>query len=131
MDSIGSRIKEKRKELHLTQTKIKELTGISSGNMSDYENGRVLPSALAIISLSKVLNCSTDWLLTGQSIQGSINTYSSEEQTLIETFRKLTDNDKEEILLLSRIKLERIENKRKECLSHSEATEIETISNLA
>lgn len=131
MDSIGSRIKEKRKEMHLTQTKIKELTGISSGNMSDYENERVLPSALAIISLSKVLNCSTDWLLTGHSTQNSINTYSSEEQSLIETFRKLTDNDKEEILLLSRIKLERIENKRKECLSNSEATETETISNLA
>lgn len=130
MDSIGSRIKKKRKELHLTQTKIKELTGISSGNMSDYENGRVLPSALAIVSLSKVLNCSTDWLLTGQSNHDSIDTYSSEEQALVETFRKLTDNDKEEILLLSRIKLERIENK-KECLSHSDTDEIQTISNLA
>lgn len=131
MDSIGSRIKEKRKELHLTQTKVKELTGISSGNMSDYENGRVLPSALAIISLSKILNCSTDWLLTGQSYKPSSNFYSTEEQALIETFRKLTDNDKEEILLLSRIKLERIENKRKELLSHSETAKSESISNLA
>lgn len=126
MDSIGSRIKEKRKELNLTQIKIKELTGISSGNMSDYENGRVLPSALAIISLSKALNCSTDWLLTGQTNNSLSNSYSSEEQALIETFRKLTDDDKEEILLLSRMKLERAENKRSRCLSHSETTNIES-----
>lgn len=43
IQSIGKRIKKRRKELHLTQTEIKEKTGISSGNMSDIERGNRLP----------------------------------------------------------------------------------------
>ena len=42
---IGKRIRERRKELHLTQLDIKEKTGISSGNMSDIERGNRLPAA--------------------------------------------------------------------------------------
>ena len=37
--SIGIRIKDRRNELHLTQTDIKSKVGISSGNMSDIERG--------------------------------------------------------------------------------------------
>ena len=58
--TIGARIKQRRKELGLTQLQIKQETGISSGNMSDIENGNKLPSTPALISLSKVLNCSID-----------------------------------------------------------------------
>ena len=36
---IGKRIKEQRKKLGLTQTEIKSAVGISSGNLSDIENG--------------------------------------------------------------------------------------------
>ena len=39
IQSIGTRIKERRKELKLTQLEIKERAGISSGNMSDIERG--------------------------------------------------------------------------------------------
>ena len=38
MITIGKRIKERRKELHLTLADIKAKTGISTGNLSDIEN---------------------------------------------------------------------------------------------
>lgn len=71
-NTIGARIKKRRKELNLTQTQIKQLTGISSGNLSDIENGNKLPSASAIIQLSDVLNCTTDWILKGDSHESEI-----------------------------------------------------------
>lgn len=65
--SIGERIKNRRKELNITQIQIQNATGISSGNMSGIESGKSLPSASALIELSKILNCSIDWILTGIS----------------------------------------------------------------
>ena len=67
IQSIGKRIKKRRKELHLTQTEIKEKTGISSGNMSDIERGNRLPAATTLAQLSEILDCSIDWILTGKS----------------------------------------------------------------
>ena len=55
IQSIGKRIKKRRKELHLTQTEIKEKTGISSGNMSDIERGNRLPAATTLAQLSEIL----------------------------------------------------------------------------
>ena len=79
MDSIGSRIKERRKELGLTQTQVKELTGISSGTMSDIENGNTLPAAPSLIKLSEALDCSIDWILTGKS-RSSETFYNSDSR---------------------------------------------------
>lgn len=65
--TIGARIAQRRKSLGLTGAQIKELTGISTGNLSGIEKGSSLPSATALLELSKVLNCSVDWILTGNS----------------------------------------------------------------
>ena len=64
--AIGTRIKTRRKELGLTQLDIKAAAGISSGNLSDIENGNRLPAATTLIQLSAVLSCSADWILTGK-----------------------------------------------------------------
>ena len=64
---IGERIKNRRKELHLTGKQIKDAVGISTGNLSDIENGKILPSSSALIGLSKVLECSCDYILLGKS----------------------------------------------------------------
>ena len=70
---IGHRIKERRKELKLTQVQIKELCGISNGNLSDFENGNKTPSANSLVALSKALQVSTDWILTGENHRGDIS----------------------------------------------------------
>lgn len=107
MDTIGQRIKSRRKELHLTQPQIKEFTGISSGTLSDIENGKTLPAALSLVKLSKILDCTVDWILTGEVRQSEIISMSINEQKLIKSFRMLNQNDQDEILDIIELKLTR------------------------
>ena len=82
MDSIGDRIKSRRKELKLTIKNIHETTGLSIGNISDMENNKYAPSTSSLIPLSKVLECSIDWILTGKNFEFEYSAaYKFAEQT--------------------------------------------------
>ena len=113
MDSmIGLRIKERRKKLRITQAQIQEYCGISSGNLSGIETGRYLPSASALIGLSKILECSIDWILTGESL----NSKSAEnvdikeiDKQLLNYFHNMSQADQEDLMLIAEMKY----NKRK------------------
>lgn len=94
MEEIGKRIKTRRTELKLKQLQIKDKTGISSGNLSDIENGKKLPSAQALIALSETLQCSIDWILTGKEP----GEQTPEERELVERFRKCSKAGKKMIL---------------------------------
>lgn len=98
--SIGQRIASCRKELGITGVQIKELTGISTGNLSGIENGSNLPSANALIGLSKVLGCSIDWILTGKTpILENFNPpdLNEDESELLETYSKLDRRGKHRV----------------------------------
>ena len=90
--SIGERIATRRKELGITGRQIQEVTGISTGNLSGIEKGSSLPSATALIGLSKILKCSVDWILTGESpiLENQDEFMSSDGQReLLETYNQL------------------------------------------
>ena len=108
-NTIGQRIKERRKELNITQTQIHEKTGISSGNLSGIENGKYLPSTSALLELSKILECSIDWMLTGESLISKSSTLSdfpngSPEHDLLLFYHGMSDSDKEDLLLIAEMK---------------------------
>lgn len=119
MISIGQRIKKRRNELNLTQMDVYRQCGIASGALSLIENGSRTPSILVFHRLSQVLNCSMDWLLSGDSFdkepkiskeknedsQLKENDYSELEEELISGFRKLSEIDQDEILDIIEIKL--------------------------
>lgn len=50
-------------ELNLTAKKVSDATGISTGNLSDWKNGKCLPSADKLATLADYLDCSVDYLL--------------------------------------------------------------------
>ncbi len=105
---IGQRIKDRRKELKITQLQIQAQTSLSSGNLSCIENGRYLPSATALIELSKVLHCSIDWILTGDSsISNSSFFLDNKESELINCFRQLDADEQDEFLEFINIRLRR------------------------
>ena len=110
IQSIGKRIKKRRKELHLTQTEIKEKTGISSGNMSDIERGNRLPAATTLAQLSEILDCSIYWILTGKS-PVSENLISPDigekDQKLLSLFHEISEEDQEELLMIAQLKYNR------------------------
>lgn len=115
---IGIRIKERRKAMKLTGAQIKEKTGISTGNLSDIENGRSLPSATAVIQLSQILDCSTDYILLGETRNSEENENSNfretdEDAQLLDQFHALAEEDQEEILMMIQLKYNRIQKARK------------------
>jgi len=54
-----------RKERGLTQQQLADLIGKSKTAISNYESGRIEPSLEELVNLSRVLNCSIDYLLIG------------------------------------------------------------------
>lgn len=78
MKDIGNRIKERRKELKLTQNDIYEQCGIASGALSQIENGTRTPSILIFYKLSQTLQCNADWLITGKSTNQKMNDNETE-----------------------------------------------------
>ncbi|MCM1120079.1 MAG: helix-turn-helix domain-containing protein [bacterium] len=128
---IGQRIKERRKELKITQTRIQEETSISSGNLSCIENGKYLPSAIALLELSKILNCSIDWILTGESsISDTAIILENKEETLVNGFRMLPEDEQNELIKILELKLQKIHEARKTTAtsSHSTSTDNNTMA---
>lgn len=117
MAYVGEKIKKRRKELRLTIAQIKEKTGISTGNLSEIENGKKLPSAPALLALSRALNCSCDWILKDDCIADdtlkrdfSIDEF---EVDLIKELRSLPSPEQIEVLEI--IKLKKNKLKKETC----------------
>lgn len=116
MKTIGIRIKERRTELQLKQNDIKNLVGISSGNLSEIENGNRTPSMITLYRLSEILDCSIDWIVKGQSPNSENSTISpkGEKSTnLLNQFEKLSEEDKDDILEQIEYKLFKSEKHKK------------------
>lgn len=67
MDTIGERLRYLREQLGVSQQKVSENTGISRGNLSNYEKNRVKPGSNTLAELAKFYNVSSDWILTGKT----------------------------------------------------------------
>lgn len=67
MNTIGSRIAQKRKEQGFTQEALAAQLGISSQAVSKWENDLSAPDISLLPELAKILNCTTDELLTGKT----------------------------------------------------------------
>ncbi len=105
---IGNRIKERRKALNITQTQIQQKTSISSGNLSCIENGKYLPSAVALLELSQILDCSIDCILTGKSsISEPLSILDKKESDFLHKFKELSTDDQDEIMAIINIKLQK------------------------
>lgn len=66
MNTIGSRIKQKRTELGLTQRELaKSIKGANHSSVSQWESDISTPSSKNLFDLSIALNCDFAWLLKG------------------------------------------------------------------
>lgn len=61
--NIGQRLKEARKKAGLTQKRLAEIAGLSAGAYSTYEVGTRELSLATLVTLTKALGVSADWLL--------------------------------------------------------------------
>lgn len=63
MDKFFERLKELRIEKKISQAQLAADTGLTISAISKWEQGQRIPSALAIITLAKYFNVTTDYLL--------------------------------------------------------------------
>ena len=64
---LGKRIEAARKEKNMTSSKLAGLVGVTQGQISNYENGRQVPSAFILTSIADSLGVSLDYLLGRES----------------------------------------------------------------
>ncbi|WP_251861936.1 helix-turn-helix transcriptional regulator [Clostridium sp. Marseille-Q2269] len=69
---IGQTLRNKRKELNLTQLEVSKAVCISRNYVSDVENGRYMPSVKVLLKLATFLKLDLNFLLDMTEIQVNI-----------------------------------------------------------
>ena len=98
--SIGSRIKQRREELGLTQPELAKLVGISKGSIGNYESNVSSPNEKILFKLFEILKCDANFLyqddfqynLTNENVA-----QDSKEIKLLTYYWKLDVYGKEEL----------------------------------
>ena len=95
--SIGSRIKERREEINITQEELARLLGVSKGAIGNYESGFSYPKIENMTKLFEVLKTDANYLF-----QDSINDMEEEKLTFnerqyIKKYRTLDEYGKEAV----------------------------------
>lgn len=72
--NIGQRIREKRKDLGLTQAQLAEYFRISSVSVSEWERGQSKPDQDKLVPLARLLKTSVSYLLTGKESNEAVST---------------------------------------------------------
>lgn len=101
---VGYKIKERRKLLKLSQTKLAELMGLSYQQIQKYENGSNKITLTRLIELSKVLNIPPAYFYEGVELQEDLgkpihSDIISNERTKALNVLIVEDNADDEILL--------------------------------
>jgi len=60
---IGSRIRERRKHLHLTQKQLAKMLNLTQSSICEYETEKSVPALENLIGLATALHTSVDYLL--------------------------------------------------------------------
>lgn len=63
---FGKRLAKRRKELHMTQSELARILGVSPQYISITEQGKRSPSISFLAELAKQLGVTTDYLITGE-----------------------------------------------------------------
>lgn len=95
------RIKKLKSQRKVTNEKLSELTGIPLGTLAKLLAGiSDSPKLSNIVAISRALDCSLDWLITGVPENTNNYTLEPEEITLVETYRALDGYGRDVTLLV-------------------------------
>lgn len=95
--SIGSRIKERREELGITQTQLANLLGLTKGAIGNYETDANSPKASTLYKVFDVLKCDANYIFQDE-IKEQKNTPSEKERALIKLYRNLNEEGQEQLI---------------------------------
>lgn len=91
LKAIGNRISNRRKQLNYTQEQIAEKMDVSIQMVSNLERGNKAIKIENLLKISKILNVSTDYILTGNHTDKDIDTVSNRLTKLSDSDFKMID----------------------------------------
>lgn len=95
------RLKELRLAEKLTQKEIADKINIKQFTYSNYETEFTQPTIQTLIALADYYKVSLDYLI-GRNFVNEIGYLTADEKTLLENFRKMTDDNKQTYLIESK-----------------------------
>ncbi len=92
--TVGLRIREKRKEMKLTQVQLAKLAKVSQATISDYENDVTTKHrADELMRIAAALRTTPEFLLEGTG-PSDLSKSASDIDTLVDSFNKLNQNSR-------------------------------------
>ena len=106
--SIGTRIKERREELGITQVELAEKLGVTKGAVGNYETDRGSPKASMLYKVFDVLDCDANYIFQDER-KPSNAAVTSEEVEHIKKYRALDKHGRRAVDAIISIEAERTE----------------------
>ena len=88
-----NKLKILRKENNLTQEELAKYLNITRTAYSYYENGTFEPSINTLIKLSKIFNCSVDYIIENENTN-AIYIFDNDEKILLDNYQQLNKTNK-------------------------------------
>ena len=94
--SLGSRIKERREALGLTQGELGKELGVTGSAIGNYENGVSFPKADVLYGVFEALQCDANYLF--QDEIRNMNEQETLERQLLDSFQQLNEEGREKVV---------------------------------
>lgn len=92
---MANRIKELRKEQHMSQIHLSIELEVSQETISAYEKGKHFPSYQSLVRMSEIFNTSIDYIMGLSDQRNGISEISDDEGNLLRHYRLLNSSNKE------------------------------------
>lgn len=112
MQTLGDRIKSRRKDMKYTQRSLAQVVGVSHVTISQWESGDSTPGGKNLFTLAEALRCTPTWILFGDKDQTPEQAekpnppLSEIEKELLKLFNSLPESEKEQHMTNLRFKVE-------------------------
>ena len=95
--SFGSRLKEKRESLNITQPQLAEMLGVSKGAIGNWETDVNSPRATLLYDLFDILHCDANYLFQDEMKELKYKDKATPEEfeNIIKKYRLLDDHGRE------------------------------------
>lgn len=101
--TLGQRIKQRRKDVGLSQSKLSKAAGVSDSSISLWESDTTAPRGENLHKLASALQCSPTWILFGDENKApgtpvELNEQpqiTDEEQELLQLYRSLPESEQQ------------------------------------
>ncbi len=101
--TLGQRIRQRRKQIGLSQSKLSKAAGVSDSSISLWESDTTAPRGENLHKLAAILQCSPTWILFGDEDKtpesplppGTQSQLTEEELELLQLYRSLPGSEQQ------------------------------------